>query len=157
MPGAKKPVITICSSSSFYRQAGELKDILTVQGFEVIIPKMAEEMKAKNNFERIDYQPWLKDPSAYHVKAGLIRDHFNEVAKADAILVLNYEKHGVANYIGGNVLMEMGIAFHLKMPIFILNEAPTDVSYAEEVLGLEPIMLKGKIEHFAAEYKKVKT
>ena len=156
MPGAKQPVITICSSSSFYRQAGEVKDELSRQGFEVIIPKMAEEMKAKNNYERVDYQPWLSDPSAYHVKAGLIRGHFDQVAKADAILVLNYEKHGVSNYIGGNVLMEMGVAFHLKIPIFMLNEAPKDMSYSEEILGLEPIVLHGKTDGFAKEYEKLK-
>ena len=156
MPGVKKPIITICSSSSFYERAGKIKDLLIGRNFDVIIPKMAEEMRSKNNYERVNYQPWLTDPKAYHVKAALIRGHFDEVAKADAVLVLNDEKHGVANYIGGNVLMEMGVAFHLKLPIFILNEAPTDVSYAEEVLGLEPIILHGKIENFSEEYKKVK-
>ena len=156
MPGATKPVITICSSSSFYKHAGEIKDFLIDQDFEVIIPKMAEEMRLKKNFERMNYQPWLTDPKAYHVKAGLIRGHFNEVAKADAILVLNDKKHGVANYIGGNVLMEMAVAFHLNIPIFILNGTPDESSYIEEILGMEPVVLKGKIENFAKEYKKTK-
>lgn len=32
------------------------------------------------------------------------------ICGSDAILVLNYDKKGIKNYIGGNTLMEMGFA-----------------------------------------------
>lgn len=68
------------------------------------------------------------------------------MAEADAILVLNYEKHGVQNYIGGNVLMEMALAFYLKKPIYILNEIPEQSNFLEEIIGLNPIVLRGDLK-----------
>lgn len=148
MQKAKKPVITICSSSSFYKQVGELQDQLEALGYKVLVPKMAAEMKAKNNYERKAFQPWLTDPNAYGVKADLIHGHFDKVAEADAILVLNNEKHGEQNYIGGNVLMEMGLAFHFGMPVFIFNDIPEESSFMEEIRGMLPVVLKGDIKNF---------
>jgi hypothetical protein len=144
----ERPTITICASSSFYKQAVELQDELSQLGFNVIIPATAEQMKKDNNFKRASYQPWLTDPSQYGVKADLIRGHFNKVAQADAILVINGEKHGIPNYIGGNVLMEMALAFHLGMPIVILNDIPEESTYKEEIYGMLPTTLKGNIANF---------
>lgn len=143
-----KPTVTICTSSSFYKQAVELQEELQKKGFNVIVPVMAERMKKDNNFERTSYQPWLTDPTKYDVKAGLMHGHFDKVLKADAILVINHEKHGVPNYIGGNVLMEMGLAFHLGIPIVILNDVPEESSFKEEIYGMLPVVLGGKIDNF---------
>lgn len=146
--GTKKPVVTICSSSSFYKQANELQDELEALGFEVLVPNMATAMKLENNYERKFFQPWLTDPTAYGVKADLIHGHFDKVAKADSVLILNGEKRGVKNYIGGNVLMEMGLAFHLGIPIFIFYDVPEESSFIEEIRGMLPTLLKGDIEKF---------
>jgi hypothetical protein len=59
--------------------------------------------------------------------------------------VLNYEKHGVANYIGGNVLIEMGVAFYLGKTIFILNDVPKESSFYEELVGMNPVVLNGTL------------
>ena len=40
---------------------------------------------------------------------------------ADAVLVLNYDKKGIKNYIGGNTLMEIGFAHVLNQKIFLLK------------------------------------
>ena len=63
-----------------------------------------------------------------------------------APLVLNFAKNGVDGYIGGNVLMEMGLAFHYKKPIYILNPVSPKLGFLEEVLGLQPVFLNGKLE-----------
>ncbi len=76
-----------------------------------------------------------------------MKGHFNEVVKGDAILVINNEKHGINNYIGGNVLMEMALAFHLDKPIYILNELPDESSFLEEIIGMNPTVLHGKYEN----------
>ena len=49
---------------------------------------------------------------------------FALLATCDAVLVLNYEKNGVAGYIGAGVLMEMAVAHSLGKPIFILFPLP---------------------------------
>jgi hypothetical protein len=141
-----KPIITVCASCAFYRKVNEIKDALEPLGFEVLVPKLAIEMKQKNDYEVEHYKTWFADPNDYHKKAALIRAHFEEVDKADAVLVVNEEKRGVQNYIGGNVLMEMALAFHAKKPIFILNGIPEGSSTEEEVRGVLPILLNGKIE-----------
>jgi hypothetical protein len=140
------PIITICSSANFYRQVVEAAAELEKLGYQTIIPITAERMKQTGDYEVDHYRTWLKDASDYHKKTALMRQHFDEVEKGDAILVVNGEKHGTTNYIGGNVLMEMTIAFHLKKPIFILNELPEESNYLEELIGMEPIILHSKLQ-----------
>ena len=153
----KKPIITICSSCDFYRKVNDIKEILEPLGFEVLIPDVAAEMKRTGDYEVSHYKTWFADPNDYPKKAKLIHGHFDEVAKADAILVINEEKKGRPNYIGGNVLMEMALAFNDNKPIFILNEIPdaSDVTYQEEILGMLPILLHGDINKLPDEYAKL--
>ena len=146
------PTIVVCSSANFYRQAVEIEATLRAQGLEVVLPITAEKMKQSGDFDVSHYKTWFGDAKDYHKKATLIRTHFAEIVQGDAVLVLNYEKHGVANYIGGNVLMEMAIAFHLGKPIFVLNEAPEGSSLLEEVLGMEPVFLHGNVSNLAQKY-----
>lgn len=138
--------ITVCSSANFYRQAVDVQAILQKRGYKVIVPTTAEKMKKSGDYEVSHYKTWFANADDYHKKAALMRGHFDEVAKGDAVLVLNYEKHGVQNYIGGNVLMEMSLAFYLHKPIFIINEIPEDSPFEEEIKGFDPIVLHGKPE-----------
>jgi hypothetical protein len=135
--------LAICSSASFYTEVIAFSNELEKLGINVILPKTAAKMKAEgldNDEAQID---WSNAPIGYHGKSLLIRGHFNEIASCDAILVTNYEKHGKANYIGPNVLMEMAIAFYLGKPIYILNGQPQDSPLIDEILALEPIFLNG--------------
>ena len=138
--------IVICSSANFYRQAFEIKTQLEAAGLKVGIPDTAERMRQSGDFNVDHYKTWFNDASHYHKKAAYMRAHFKKIEEGDAVLVLNYEKHGVPNYIGGNVLMEMSLAFHLNKPIYILNEIPEGSTFLEEIMGMEPIILHGKLE-----------
>jgi hypothetical protein len=144
-----KTTITICSSSNFYRQAVDIKAKLEAMGYEVLIPQLALRMQESGDFEVSHYKTWFGNADDYDKKAQLMRDHFAAVKKADAILVLNFEKRGVQNYIGGNVLMEMGLAFDRDEQIFVLNEIPEESSFLEEILGLGSIPLHGKLDALA--------
>lgn len=137
--------ITICSSANFYKQAVEIKKSLEAAGFNVIVPHIAEIMASSNDFEVMHYKTWFGDSNDYHKKTELMRSHFDEVAKADIVLVLNYDKNGKPNYIGGNVLMEMAIAFYLQKQLYVLNQLPTESAYLEELLGMNPTVLDGNI------------
>ncbi|MCA9332390.1 hypothetical protein KDA00_00790 [Candidatus Saccharibacteria bacterium] len=138
-------MITICTSASFYKQAVEVEEKLQKLGFGVIIPETARKMKASGDYEVEHYKTWFADPNDYHKKSRLMREHFKEIEKGDSVLVLNYEKHGKQNYIGGNVLMEMALAFWLNKPIYILNEIPEDSPFVEEIKGFEPTVLNGEL------------
>ena len=150
-----KPIITICSSAAFFKQAVDVQDQLEKFGFEVIVPATATRMKESGDFDVSHHKTWFADANDYHKKAQLMRAHFEEVEKGDAILVLNYEKHGVKNYIGGNVLMEMAIAFWLKKPIFIMNEMPEESAFEEEIRGMEPILLHGDAKALPKLYEEI--
>jgi len=138
--------ITVCSSANFYKQVIDIKKNLEKLGYTVLVPSNALEMERTGDYDVSHYKTWFEDSKDYDKKAALMRGHFDEVERADAILVVNEEKHGVENYIGGNVLMEMALAFHLKKPIFILNDAPKESSFLEEILGMNPTFLHGKAE-----------
>ncbi|HEV7453702.1 MAG TPA: hypothetical protein VGO07_00415 [Candidatus Saccharimonadales bacterium] len=155
MNTSAKPLVTICSSCNFYRQANDVKDQLEKLGVDVIVPKLATKMKESGDYEVSHYKTWFADPNDYGKKGELMRAHFDEVEKADAILVLNYEKHGKQNYIGPNVLMEMALAFHMDKPIFIINEYPEDTPFEEELKGMTPVLLHGKIEDLPVIFDKL--
>jgi hypothetical protein len=140
-------VITVCCSCNFYKHAVEVKDQLEKQGFKVIVPVTALEMQRRNDYEVSHYKTWFANEDDYPEKAKRIREHLEEVERGDAILVINDEKHGLKNYIGGNVLMEMSLAFYLNKPIFILHEFPEDSKYLEEIKGMLPVLLHGKLQN----------
>lgn len=135
--------IVICSSANFYQQVVAIESQLTDLGYDVIIPKTARAMKAAGDYTVS--KSWYNNPDDYTTKRELMRAHFDEIARGDAILVANYEKHGLANYIGPNVLMEMGIALSLDKPIYILNELPENSPFEEEIKGFMPTILHGDL------------
>ncbi len=143
--GKKKRSIVICSSASFYKQVIEVRNALKKMGYEVVVPLTAGKMERTGDFRVETYKTWFKDSNAYDRKKFLTEHHFNKVAKGDAILVLNYEKNSRPGYIGGAVLMEMGVALHLKKPIYILHPIDESVGYKEEILGMLPVILHGDL------------
>ena len=143
----KYKVITICCSTSFYKQALDIQYELKKKGYMVKIPHIANKMKKSGDFRVETYKTWFKNPKDFTKKAQFMRRHFKKVLEADAILVLNYEKNGIQGYIGGNGLMEMAMAFHYKKPIYILNPVSRNSPLYEEILGTRPIFLNGSLEN----------
>lgn len=58
------------------------------------------------------------------------------IVGSDAILVCNYDKKGISNYIGGNVLMEIGFAHVNDKHVFLLNPIPVEVPYLDEIKAM---------------------
>lgn len=136
---------------SGYKKFITLKEDLVNLGHVVLHPEIEFEMKGDDTFvgayfDRnggidafpIDHDVWKK-------KGEAITKHFRKIDESDAILVTNYEKKGVDNYIGGNTFLEIGHAFGKNKKIFILNNLPEQSSYKEEILGMQPIVLCGDI------------
>ncbi len=65
----------------------------------------------------------------------------------DAVLVANFEKNGIANYIGANTFLEMGFAHVLNQRIFVLNSLPDNNYLRTELEAMRPIVLNGKLEN----------
>lgn len=79
------------------------------------------------------------------LKRGFIDEHFAKINTSDAILVVNENKNGVDNYVGGNTLIEISHAYAQGLDIFLLNPVP-EVSYADEIRGMHPVILNGNID-----------
>jgi len=74
----------------------------------------------------------------------VINQHFKLIENSDAVLILNYEKNGIKNYIGGNTFLEMGIAFYLKKMIYLINSIP-QLTYETEIIAMKPIIINGDL------------
>jgi hypothetical protein len=85
----------------------------------------------------------LKLQDKYHNDA--IREFWQPMQTADALLVLNYDKHDIKNYIGGNSFLEMGFAHVLKQKIFLLNPLPDMPYYGTEIVAMRPIVINGDL------------
>jgi len=138
-----KVKIAVCASAAIYNKVIPLCDEISRFGFEVILPATAEVMKSRGAINTEAAVDWSKIPDKYSYKAELIRGHFDVITDADAVLVMNLEKDGKTDYIGGNVLMEMTVAFYLKKPIYIYGSAPEESPLIDEIMGMQPIFLHG--------------
>jgi hypothetical protein len=141
-------LITICLSIKFWEPMLQVQKQLEALGHTVLtpphqIPDQDGNMIPVTEYYRLRKQEnhdWLWDR-----KSQAIQDHFAKVAKSEAILVLNYEKNNIPHYIGANTLLEMGLAFWLKKPIFLYHPIPEQLNYAEEIKGMKPIIINGDI------------
>lgn len=151
--------ITLCGSIAFYDHMLDIKRELELMGYSVELPphEVANEngdtlpvqqyyalLKADDN----QTSSWIWDK-----KESAMRVHLDKVTRSDAIVVLNYEKGGVAGYIGGNTFLEMGVAFYLKKKIYLLNPIP-NLPYKDEIVGMKPIVLNGSIKNISRNRKR---
>lgn len=127
--------IAICGSMQFGKEMIEVKQKL--EGFEhtVVLPKDTEHYASgKKNIER----KWEKQ------EGDLFKNYWNETKASDAVLIVNITKNGIANYVGGNALIEMAYAHILDKKIYLLNPVP-DINYKDEIEAMNPTILSGDV------------
>lgn len=142
--------VTICGSIAFYENMIEVKEKLEKLGHVVKLPP--HEVKDENG-KMIPVSEYYSRRKAETDDTSWIWDrkeeamilHFKKIEFSEVIIVLNYDKNGIKNYVGANTLIEMGIAQYLKKKIFLLNEVP-EISYKEEILGMKPIIINGDLK-----------
>jgi hypothetical protein len=79
----RKPILTICSSASFYNKAISLSDEISSLGFKIILPTTANDMKlGKINGPKTD---WTNSKKDILYKTKLISEHFDKIQFSDAI------------------------------------------------------------------------
>ena len=141
--------ITICGSIAFHEKMLSTKKELEDKGYKVKMPPSKVKDKNGNSMHIKDYYQKRKEASedeqwVWDRKAEAMMWHFDKIDWGDAVLILNYNKNNIKGYVGGNTLMEIGIAFFLKKKIFLLNPIP-EISYKEEMFGTKPIILNGDL------------
>lgn len=122
--------VTLCGSMSSYDLMADIQSQLEAKGHEVKRPRL--DSNERNGL-------WnLKS------KQQAMRNHFEKIAWADGIIVVNLDKNNIANYIGGNTLIEMAIAMYLGKKLYLWNSIP-EISYKDEIEAMEPYILNQDI------------
>jgi hypothetical protein len=141
--------IAICSSVSSYKEVVTLKNELATHAVGALLPDLSERMERENNYEFMAYAEEFDDNNPL-VKKDLIDAHFSKIAASDGVLIVNQEKHGLAGYIGPNVLMELTVGYWLKKPLFLLHQPDKKLPAYGEIMALQPIVLDGDLKKLVA-------
>jgi hypothetical protein len=131
--------IGIIGSMQFTEKMLEVRDKLQELGHDAFVTDLHKALVGKTDEE--------KEKIKLHQKNNMdaIREFWRAMQGADAVLVLNYDKNGIKNYVGGNTLMEIGFAHVLNQKIFMLNPIP-EMSYCKtEIEAVKPIILNGDL------------
>ncbi len=132
--------IVICGSMIFSKEMMEIKDGLEALGHIAILPRNTE------RYARSQLALETKTKSVKHkIKYDLIREYYREIKASDGILILNYDKGGIDNYVGGNSFLEAGFAHILKKKVYFLFGIPK-MLYSDELKALQPVILDGDLK-----------
>jgi hypothetical protein len=135
--------IVIVGSISFIEKMRESAKQLESAGHNVVLPPSATLNQTKEYWEAMKN----KKPEEF-VKIGRKRNrkYFKEIKSADAVLVMNLAKNGIAGYVGANTLMELAVAFEHNKKIFLYTAPSKDLFAAEELSYLDPIVINADVK-----------
>ena len=74
----------------------------------------------------------------------MIRHSEEVISNMDAVLVLNYDKNGQKNYIGGATFLEIYDAFRFGKKIFFVNDLPEGM-LKDELIGFNGLVINGDL------------
>jgi len=136
--------ITICGSIKFAKNIVDICHKLEKLGHE---PKIHEQMFGLANGTALQLQDMASGMESSRIKKkhNFIKWWHNSIKNSDAILVCNFDKNGIKNYIGGNTLMEIGFAHVNNKKIFLLNPLPKDVPYYDEIEAMSEVVVNGDL------------
>ena len=117
----------------------EARDELIKRGHNAFVTNLADPFVGKTDEEK----EVIKIDQKNNFDA--IREFWRLMQGADAVLVMNFDRHGIKNYIGGNTLMEIGFAHVLDQKIFLYNSIPEIPYYKSEIEAVKPVIINGDL------------
>lgn len=134
--------ICICCSLSFGDEVREIARQLEEAGHEVLLPNGV----INRLIEKADFDP---------VKAKLETDpyhkHTDKIRESDAVLMCNYTKNGIENYIGANSFAELFAAYYFNKTICMLNPLPDMPYINDEINAFGAKILNGDLSKIGTE------
>lgn len=130
--------IFIVCSKHFYHLVPPIKEALEKDGHVITVPNSYDEPFKEEEMKKIgkeEHREW---------KAGMIHLQSEKVKNNDAVLVLNFEKNGQRNYIGGATFLEIFRAFDSGKKIFLYNPIPQNI-FEDELMGIGSVIIKGDL------------
>lgn len=130
-------IFLICSKA-FYDKIPEIQSELESVGHEITLPNCFDDPETESRYRDLGFEEHSK------WKSSMIKHSEEVINEQDAVLVLNFEKHGIKNYIGGATFLEMYDAFRLGKKIFLYNDIPDGI-LKDEIVGFNPVLIEGDL------------
>jgi nucleoside 2-deoxyribosyltransferase len=140
-------IITICGSINCSDKLIEAAEKLESLGHTAHLPYYTKKIRSGElKLEDFNKAKAKNGDAAFREAASedLIKRYYRLISESDAILIVNVEKNGQSNYIGGNAFLEMGFAYVLDKPFYLLNDIP-QIGYKDEIIAMKPIILGGQL------------
>ena len=130
--------IFVACSKHFYSNIKDIREKLEKNGHSITLPNSYEEPLKEERMKALGLKEHIR------FKQKMMKLHEPKIKANDAILVLNFEKKGIHNYIGGGTFMEIVKAWELNKKIFLYNPIP-NCSFTDEIVGINPKVLNGDL------------
>ncbi len=128
-------ILLVCSKA-FYGMLIGFKNRLEADGHEVYLPNCWNCPETEAKYRGTDgHAEW---------KSMMIKHSEEVISRMDAVLVLNYDKNGEKNYVGGATFLEIYDAFRLGKKIFFMNNLPEGM-LKDELIAFRPVILNGDL------------
>ncbi len=128
----------ILCSKHFYKEIPKISEYLEEKGHKLKMPNSYEDPLMEEKMKKLGKKDHIK------WKAKMLRKDEENIKPQDAVLVLNHEKKGIPNYIGGATFLEIHTAWKLNKKIFFYNPIP-NCSFTDELKAINPKILKGDL------------
>jgi len=145
--------IYVLGSSHFMKEMVACKDRLRELGYDGWIHPDYEAF-VRGEKQEILKRAFNGEHAAVKRENNYLKVHYSHILQTDVILFVNAEKNGKKNYIGGNVLIEMGQAYVNDKKMFLLYDLPKDSPYIDEIESMDPIPLFGDLNNIKKHIKK---
>ena len=130
--------VFIACSKYFYSEIKRVVEILEGLGHEISYPNSYDDPFAEERFKEMSAEEHIK------WKRMMMAKDKENIEPVDAVLVLNFEKKGISNYIGGATFLEVYKAWELGKKIFFYNDLPK-CSFTDELIGINPVVINGEL------------
>ncbi len=130
--------VFIACSKHFYSEIKRVANVLTDMGHEVSYPNSYDDPFAEERFKAMDAEEHVR------WKGMMMARDKDNIAPVDAVLVLNLEKKGIPNYIGGATFLEVYKAWEMGKKVFFYNGLP-NCSFTDELIGINPVVVNGEL------------
>ncbi len=136
--------ITLCGSIKFADKLVEIYHELEKLGHQPVIHK---DMFGVADGTAPEIEEMKNGTEHYEIKRkyGYIKWWYDSIKNSDAVLICNFDKNGIKNYIGGNTLIEIGFAHVNNKKVFLLNDIPENLSYVDEIKAMTDVALNGDL------------
>lgn len=134
--------IFICCSKAFYDRISPIHKQLEAAGHIIELPNSYDNPLAEQQSKA------LGDESHSAFKKAMFERSLKVIGDSDAMLVLNFDKHGQPNYIGGATFLEVYDAYRMGKKIFFYNPLPEGILH-DELSGMAPVVINGDLTRVA--------